>query len=161
MLFQRMTENHERGTLLEELVDMFKILSRLIARMSKSKDTTLNEALEFMERTTMEKEDQRQQYAAFMGDALAFYGDSILEEMEKNGESWEDVQKTKVRPPARPGANPFYIWTTKFVYFANLVGGISSNINVRSIPRDPAEDVDPRWQNIPRNPAEDAEPKWH
>ena len=141
---------------------MFKILSRLIARMSKPKDMTLDEALAFMERTTMEKENQRQQYAAFMGDALAFYGDSILEEMEKNGESWEDVQETKVRPPARPGANPFYIWTTKFVYFANLVsGGISFNTRVRSIPRDSTEDVDLEWQDIPRNPEEDAEPKWH
>ena len=139
---------------------MFKILRGLIARMSKPKDMTLDEALEFMERTTMEKENQRQQYAEFMGDALAFYGDSILEEMEKNSESWEDVQETKVRPPARPGANPFYIWTTKFVYFANLVGGTSSIINVRSIPRAPAEDVDPRWQNIPHDPTEDAEPRW-
>ena len=141
---------------------MFKILSRLIARMSKSKDMTLDEALEFMERTTMEKEDKRQRYAAFMGDALAFYGDDILEEMEKNSEFWENVQATKVLPPARPGANPFYIWTTKFVYFANLVsGGMSSNIRVRSIPRDSAEDVDPKWQNIPRDPAEDADPGWH
>ena len=95
---------------------MFRILKRLIARISKSKEMTLSEALEVMERTTIEKENQTQQYAEFMGDALAFYGDSILEEMEKNGESWEDVQKTKVRPPAKPGANPFYIWTTKFVY---------------------------------------------
>ena len=141
---------------------MFRILSKLIARMSKSKDITLDEALEFMERTTIEKENQRQQYAAFMEDALAFYADSILEEMGKNGESWEDVQATKVRSPARPGANPFYIWTTKFVYFANLVsGGMHSNIRVRSIPRDPAEEVDSEWQDIPRDPAEDAEPMWH
>lgn len=140
---------------------MFKILRRLIARMSKPKDMTLDEALEFMERTTMEKENQRQQYAELMGDALAFYGDSILEEMEKNGESWEDVQETKVRSSARRGANPFYIWTTKFVYFANLVGGISHITNVRSIPRDPAEDVDSKWQDIPRDPEEEAYPKWH
>ena len=116
----------------------------------------------FMERTTMEKENRRQQYAAFMEDALAFYADSILEEMGKNGESWEDVQETKVRPPARPGANPFYIWTTKFVYFANLVsGGMHSNTRVRSIPRDPTADVEPKWQDIPRDPAQDVEPRWH
>lgn len=140
---------------------MFKFFNRLIERVSKPKDMTLDEVHEFMERTTKEKEDQRQQYAAFMDDALAFYGDDILAEMERNGESWEDVQETKVRPPARPGANPFYIWTTKFVYFANLVGGISSITNVKSIPRDPAEDVDPKWQNIPRNPEENTEPRWH
>lgn len=140
---------------------MFKILRKLIAKMSKPKDMTLDEALEFMERTTMEKENQRQQYAAFMGNALAFYGNDILAEMEQNGESWEDVQETKVRPPARPGANPFYIWTTKFIYFANLVGGISPIINVKSIPRDPTEDVDSKWQDIPRDPEEGAYPKWH
>ena len=71
---------------------MFRILRKLIARRLKPKDMTLDEAHAFMERTTMEKENQRRQYAAFMGDALAFYADSILAEMEQNGESWEDVQ---------------------------------------------------------------------
>ncbi len=141
---------------------MIKFLRRLIARVLKSKDTSYVDALEYMRDTTKEKEIERQEYAEFMGDALSFYGNSILEEMEKKSESWEDVQETRVRPPARPGANPFYIWTTKFVYFANLVsGGVHSNIRVRSIPRDPTEDVVPEWQNIPRNPEENSEPKWH
>lgn len=140
---------------------MSKILRRLIARISRTKDTTYVDALEYMERTTKEKEVERQKFAKFMGDPLSFYGIRILEEIEKNGETWEDVQETKVRPPAKPGANPFYIWTTKFVYFANLVGGISCITHVRSIPRDPTADVVPEWQDIPRNPEENVEPKWH
>lgn len=137
---------------------MLKFLRRLLDRISRRQEMTYNEALEYMEQSTIEMENKRQNYATYMGDALAYYGDDILAEMEQNGESWEDVQETKVRPPARPGANPFYIWTGKFVYFAYLVGDIS---NVRSIPRDPTENVDSQWQNVPLNPEENTEPSWH
>ena len=112
--------------------------------MSKSDEMTRDKAFEILNRNSAEMDAQRQEYAKYMGNSLSYYGKEILQKMQENGETWEDVEDTKVLP-GRQEPNPFYIWTSNYVYFVKLLGGIGAQTVVESIPRNPIDNIHPKW----------------
>ncbi len=109
---------------------------------------TREEAFDILDKHAESMETKRQQYAEVMGDNLSYHGESILKEMENNGESWQDVDCYKIGHGKYENV-PFHIWTTNFIYFPiRIAAGIPGMIyHIKSIPRNPRKDVIPKWLN--------------
>lgn len=117
--------------------------------MKKSDEMTREEAFEILDSHSENMNIQYQEYLTLMDNhCLAYYGKDILNEMENNGETWDDVEDYRIRKNAH-GAHPFYIWTSKFVYFVSMVQADLAGpvFHIKSIPRNPTEDITntPKW----------------